>query len=376
MKKIGIVSYNKYANFTNYGSAMQSWALWKAVNKIGGESLKAVEVDYCPDKLKHLDPLNPFNNMWDTDEAHRKACESALPAIRDNYAKFMDFYSNRIEFTKHKFTSDNFDEMVKEEKIDGFICGSDTIFCIDEFGIDDGYYANYDSMKQSFSMAYAASFGDSHFDDDSYKVLDDRLKNFDAVGLRENDMVDYVKKHTPAPVCKVIDPTLLHNKEDYYQITAERMIDEKYILLYSRRHNEEMIKYADELAEKNGWKVVDISLLPSKNPNHLMFYEAGVEEFLSLVRNAEFVVTNSFHGMIFAVQFEVPFYIFSREQCNTKITEILSLFGLSDRLVVSGDMARAADIDYSDVKKRIAAERENSLEFLKSSLNTFLSDLR
>ena len=68
-----------------------------------------------------------------------------------------------------------------------------------------------------------------------------------------------------------------------------------------------------------------------------MFYEAGVEEFLSLVKNAQFVVTNSFHGMIFSVRFKKQFVIFSREQCNTKISELLEMFGLSDRMLVNGD---------------------------------------
>ena len=68
-------------------------------------------------------------------------------------------------------------------KLDGFICGSDTIFCPDEFGFDDGYYANYDCMKNSYSVAYAAkAFGDPHFTDETFPVLNERLKNFKAFG--------------------------------------------------------------------------------------------------------------------------------------------------------------------------------------------------
>lgn len=73
MKTFGIVSYNKYANFTNYGSALQSWALNTVINKVG-ESMgwRAMFVDYCPDILAKLDPLNPFKNMWDRSYGRRK----------------------------------------------------------------------------------------------------------------------------------------------------------------------------------------------------------------------------------------------------------------------------------------------------------------
>jgi len=96
-------------------------------------------------------------------------------------------------------------------------------------------------------------------------------------------------------------------------------------------------KFATELAKKNNWKIIEISLQAENAKKHKMFYEAGVEEFLSLVKNAEFVVTNSFHGMIFSVQFRKQFVIFSREQCDNKIEELIGLFGLSDRMLTEGN---------------------------------------
>lgn len=81
-----------------------------------------------------------------------------------------------------------------EEKIRNFVCGSDTIFCPDEFGIDDGYYANYSCMR-AYSIAYAASFGDPHFTEESYKVLGKMLQNFKAFGLiiRKEKYIQYKK---------------------------------------------------------------------------------------------------------------------------------------------------------------------------------------
>lgn len=364
----GIVSYNIYCNFTNYGSALQSWSLHKAINRLGDGRWKGVLVDYCPDILADKNPLDPIKHMWDTDAESRKMCELSLPAIRENYVKFDEFYKNRFNRTTGKYTSANFNEVTKEG-ITGFVCGSDTIFCIDEFGFDDGYYANYDCMKNGYTISYAASFGDSHFTEEKYQTLNNRLQNFNALGLREREMVEYVSNHVAVPVQRVVDPTLLLTVEDFDEIAAEPQETEKYLLLYARRYNPKMEAYAEKLAEENGWKIVEISLRATNASKHRMFYEAGVEEFLSLVKNAEYVVTNSFHGAILSVHYRRPFNVFSRELCDTKIIEVLELFGLTDRLMVNGDEQFNQEIDYEQVHERIANAREKSLEFLETNLS-------
>ena len=97
--------------------------------------------------MRDANPLDPFKKMWDKDVESRRMCELTMPAIRENYKKFGRFYTERFNRSKSVYTSDNFAECVEREGLDGFVCGSDTIFCPDEFGIDDGYYANYDCMK-------------------------------------------------------------------------------------------------------------------------------------------------------------------------------------------------------------------------------------
>lgn len=361
------ISYNIHCNFTNYGSALQTWALSQVINKLGH---KPVLVDYCPDCLKDKDPLNPIKNMWDTDEVRRRMCELSMPAIRINYEKFERFYTERFHRTRKVYTKENFNDIVRDEKIDGFVCGSDTIFCVDEFGMDDGYYANYSAMRNGYSIAYAASFGDSHFDDATYRMLDDRLGNFKALGIREGQMIPYIKEHSSTPVRQVLDPTLLLSREDYDRLAfADRLEPEKYILLYARRYNEKMFEYADRLAAEKGCKIIDISLMAANADRHRMFYEAGVEEFLSLVRHTEYVVTNSYHGMIMAVHYRRPFVIFSREQCDTKIDEVLKLFDLKNRKMVTGEETVTGYVDYDVVHRRIQDAAKDSVEYLSNALN-------
>ena len=112
--RFGIVSYNRYGNFTNYGSALQSWALKTAINRAGRG--QAVLVDYCPPILMDKDPLNPMKNMWDKDEKARRLCELTLPAIRVNYRKFCDFFETQFENTSRRYTSENFSDCLKDSR--------------------------------------------------------------------------------------------------------------------------------------------------------------------------------------------------------------------------------------------------------------------
>jgi len=362
-KKIGIISYNIYGNFTNYGSALQSWALNQAIKKMG---FSPVLIDYCPNI--HLDKniLNPLERMWDQDEESRINCELTLPAIRENYCKFEAFFTNRFVRTT-KYTSENFESSTND--VDSYICGSDTIFCIDESnGFDDGFFANFICMKGN-SVAYAASFGDTKITEHQYKILEERLNNFKAIGLRETKMIDYVQNHTNCPVSRTIDPTLLLRPHEYNEITEARFIPDKYLLLYTRRYNLKMQKYAEDIAKKEGWKVVEISLRATHaEKGHIMQYKSGVEEFLSLVKHAEYIVTNSFHGLMFSVQFKKQFAIFSRESGDSKIKEALELFGLRQNLLTDYTDEILLISDYNEVHKRIAMAREKSLNFLKEEL--------
>lgn len=251
MKNIGIVSYNINCNFTNYGSALQSWALSQMIDRIGETlGIQSKLIDYCPKVLEDSDCLNPMRKMWDTDLEARRQVEMMMPAIRENYQKFETFYTNHFRRTKRKYTDGNFDEVVKDEDISGFVCGSDTIFCINEFkGFVEGYYANFSCMRGK-CVSYAASFGDPTFTEQDYLTLNERLKNFKALGIRENNMLPYVKEHVDVRTERTIDPTLLAEASLYDTIIAEPQTQDKYLLLYSRRYNKKMEQYAEQLAKK------------------------------------------------------------------------------------------------------------------------------
>lgn len=365
-KTYGIVSYNYYGNFMNYGSMLQSYALQKVLDKLGVDN---VIVDYCTDALLDKDPDHPTKNMHDKNFISRLNCYLSLPAIRRCNKKFEQFWNTQYKKTEKKYTSANFNEL----QLDGYVCGSDTIFCIQESeGFDDGFFANYSCMKDKHCVAYAASFGDATFSESESEVLNQRLNNFSSILLREDTMLDYVKEHLNGTVERVIDPTLLLKPEEYKDITGEQPKEEPYVLVYSRRYNPKMLEYADKLAKKHNLKVIEISLRALNAWKHKMAYDAGIEEFLSLVKNAQYVVTNSFHGMVFGLQFSKDLYVFSRESANNKISDLLETVGAKHRLlteVPQGDIEKDA-IDYARVHQRLAVEREKSIGFLKQVLET------
>ncbi len=293
-----------------------------------------------------------------------------MPAIRENYVKFDRFYHEECNLSEGSYTSSNFDDSLAAEGLDGYVCGSDTIFCIREFdGFDDGYFANFPAMRNR-SISYAASFGDVDWTEDEINTLKERLENFKALGVREGGAdFEWIQANVDVPVTRVLDPTLLLTGADYSPIVGEPQMDEPYVLLYSRRYNPAMETYADRVAKRLGCKVVDISLRATNaERGHVMRYDAGVEEFLALTKEARYVVTNSFHGLIFAAQMHTPFSVFSREQADTKISQLLAWLGLSNRAMVSGDEDVSLEMNFNDMESRLAGLRESSLSYLRGGL--------
>lgn len=361
MKKIGVVSYNIHCNFTNYGSALQSYALCKVIKKLGYQPFL---INYLPDCLKDANPLNPYKKLWDKDKRTKNLIKKSLPYIKTNYDKFLRFYKTKFNLTK-KFTPKNF--YLTKELVDSYVCGSDTIFNIKQFGFEDGYYANYDCMRHN-SISYAPSFGDCSFNSNEEKQLRSLLLNFNAISLRETKHVKRVERLTKKKCYKVFDPTLLLRKRDYDElISNEKKFEFNYLLIYSRRFNKTMNDFAEKVAKEKKLKIIEISLnIENLKKGHILKYDAGIEEFLNLIKNAKYVVTNSYHCMIFSILYKKQFNIFLREQCNSKITDLLRLFKLNKII----NKTSINHINYNGFQKIINEQRKYSLAYLKRALIT------
>lgn len=368
MRRFAIVSCNRFVNFTNYGSALQTYALRWAINHLS-DDVEAITLNYCPDSMAEMNPLDPVKHMWDKDAQAKKQIKDSYPAIQVNFEKFEHFYDTECAMTPTKYTSNNFDLSLSREQLDGYVCGSDTIWNVDEFGIDPGYFACFDSMKKAHSIAYAACFGDAQWSEAEAERIAGCLQNFKAIGTREDDRLSFVRENVTVPAQRVVDPTLLVPCDAYDSITIAPGYSAPYLLYYSRRFDPSLEAHVERIAKNHHLDIVEISLRQQNaSKGHIMRYDAGVEEFLGLVKNASYVATNSFHGAIFSIIFNVPFSIATREQASTKINELLDWVGLSDRKYHGDDAEMSISMDFASANKRLDAIRIQSLAFLRNAL--------
>jgi polysaccharide pyruvyl transferase WcaK-like protein len=150
---------------------------------------------------------------------------------------------------------------------------------------------------------------------------------------------------------------------------SPRIIEDDYLLIYSRRYNPEIYDLAEKIANKNHLRIVEISLNMDYKENHLLMYSAGIEEFLSLIHYAGFIVTNSLHGTIFSMLMKKPFFVFPREHGDKKIDGLLRQFGLEDRKIGNSGSVSEEPIDYEHVYQVLNRKRKESYDFLQKAIN-------
>lgn len=367
IKRIGIVSYNIHYKYSNYGSILQSYALQETLKSY--TDCTPLILDYCPDNFLECDPLNPLNMADHIEQAYAQQ-QIDLKTIAENEQKIRHFIAANYNLSNRQYTSDTFNDSLQQEELDGYLCGSDAIWSIEYFKhFDKAFYGDHPCM-QGRTIAYAASFGETVFDDELRSQMLQRMKNFKAIGLRESTEFDVITKNTDVCVEQVLDPTLLLPAEKYQTIMSKRIIAEPYLLVYSRRQDSNMYDLAKKIAKEKELTIVNISLHTDADFDCNYQYCAGVEEFLSLIHYAEIVITNSLHGTIFSVLLQKNFLVFPRIHGDRKIDKFLTLLNLEDHKVVdtAQEIPWQQPIDYKSVMPLLENYREKSINYLKYAL--------
>ena len=208
-------------------------------------------------------------------------------------------------------------------------------------------------------------------------------ERFTAVSVRERNAADILKQHLSKKVETVLDPTLLLDRQDWESIIGERIINKKYVFVYFLGKTEPYKKAVTEFSAERNYEVVYIPYMSSEKEKDYIhewhdFREAGPIEFLNLIRNAEYVVTDSFHGTVFSILFEKNFAALKRfkknekNSMNSRLDTLLKMTGLQERLLDWGDLDFSVidrEVDYREVEDKIKKEREHSFTFLKNCLN-------
>lgn len=376
-KKIAILTwlYNG-----NYGTVLQAYALQSFLRKNNYNvenlnyrpSLKTKLINWAQNGNSPMLFLGKFKTAFS-----KKSCnnQDAL-ALKDK--RIEEFKKQNMVLTKVCRTPEELAEVSKD--YDVYICGSDQIWS--PALMNPVYYFSY-LPQGAKKIAYAPSFGVTQTTNKKRQKIKEYLTSFNHLSVREMQGQELIKDILGKDVPLQIDPTMLLEAEDWNACTAERLVSEDYIFCYLLTPNEKYIEMVRQLAEKTGLKVV---IVPTpKGPFDTGFdelIEAGPAEWLSLIKYAKFVCTDSFHGGVFSSIFNVQFWLFKRfsdsdkKSENSRIYTLVKRLGIVERVIGEDDAEKLLNgdmIDFVGVDKAIQSARENSSQWLVDAINQELA---
>ena len=222
--------------------------------------------------------------------------------------------------------------------------------------------------RDNQKISYAASFGVSEIPSEREKEYAENLKTFKAISVREMQGAKIVEELSHRKATVVLDPTLLLDESEWMEVerTPQSCPKDKYVFVYALGDKSNRFKgKIEELREK--YEIFDVRAI-QKNGKEL---PVGPSEFLYLLRNAEVVLTDSFHATVFSIIFHNRFITFNRSglNMNSRIESLVELIGIEKCLNKFGDLVCNAEIDYTNVDTILKEERRKSIEFLEKALN-------
>lgn len=346
----------------NVGASLQAYALAEYLRQLGHD----VEIiNYKPDYLSnHYSLWGIGNPRYGRPILRELYLLAKLPGrLKAKYGKrkkeFDMFTKNMLPVTDVRYASNG--ELKKAlPEADVYFAGSDQIWnTFFRNGKDPAFYLDFvpqDKVKAS----YAASFATESVPEEWQGQIKEWLSKLDYVSVRESSGVELAKKLGITDAVQVLDPVFLLSDGDWLRIAKQLPLEEPYLLLYDFDRNPEIQKYVKRLAEKNHWKIY--SILGCDYADRC-FNQEGPAAFLSLIYNAEFVVSNSFHATAFSLIFHKQFAVFNRnEKINTRMQDLLALVGLEKRT------EEEEEIDWPAVQLRLDMKISESKAFIDAVL--------
>lgn len=368
-----------WLNNGNYGSVLQALALQKYLTNNGYD---VTDLDYnasIKTKLKNwlVNKNSPKLFLGKYKEAKRRKEYKEPKKFEIRGQRFTEFKNKNMKTSN---VCRNPEEIKREaENYDVFICGSDQIWS--PALMNPVFYFSF-LGKDRCKIAYAPSFGVVDTTEEKKRKISKYLKEFDYISVREPQGQKIVKEIIGKDVPVVIDPTLLVNKNDWENYTGERLIKDKYIFCYLLTPNPVYIDAIKKFAEFKKLKVVIVPT--SKGPFETGFEEyvdAGPEQWLNFIQNAEYVCTDSFHGCIFSSIFNREFILFKRFQDtdkkseNSRVYNLVRLLQEEERLIDEKNIDSIYDlekIDFNKINQIIVEEAEKSGEWLIHALEDLM----
>ncbi len=382
MQKVGICACY---NTKNYGSMLQCMATQIVINKMGYESefiiyKKKVNATYI---FQQIPRLFNYAFVYEKSLGVKKRIELSKRSeikkkneLRDKaFERFKNTYYGKMSETYY-----GYEELkANAEKYDTVLVGSDQLWS--PAGLATNFYNLMFVPESVNKVSYATSFGVSKIPFFQKNRTRQFLLRINSLSVRENSGARIVKMVSGRDVEIVVDPTLLLNCNQWDElIPLRRIIDEPYLFCYFLGEKEEHRKLAKQLSHDLGLKIVTVPFLDTfvkcdVNFGDYQLFDVGPDDFVNLIRCAEYILTDSFHGSVFSMLYHKYFIVLSRYSSginsrNSRIDSLLEQVGLEKRHISKRlTMEMLDNIDYSTVDNKLEALRRKSLDFLSDALS-------
>ena len=373
---------------TNYGGLIQNYALQKALRNLGHNPITLDQKELkLPAWYRFLGGLKEYV-LCVFSPKHFQKPKYTLSAdeeriIRKNCNSFVEKY---ISHSRKCAGSKDFLEEAKRLGIEGFVVGSDQCWrpCYNMYIGDMFLSFCKDDKAIKKRVAYAASFGSDTWEFSEKETIScsHLVRMFDAITVREDSAVGLCKQYLKVDATHVVDPTLLLTKNDYISLIKENEepISTGELFNYVLDPSTEMSFFISKVEKETGYK--SFQVLPKCNADHLKkkdvkhhiedcIYPSPIA-WLRAFMDARMTIVDSFHGTVFSIIFNKPFWVLgNKERGLSRFVSLLSMFGLEDRLITANDFDKIdikKGIDWSRVNSVLEAKRYESLNILKHNL--------
>ena len=347
----------------NFGALLQSYATAKFLNSHGHHA-EIVNL-YTINDEKHV----CYVNSWTSPKGFvLNLMRLALPSVRrklTNYQKFRQMLPLSIRF----FSASSLRETPPE--YDLHLVGSDQVWNTErELSTAAIYFLDF-LVHGEHKASYASSFGNVEAANRYVSEIKGWLSEYQSVSVREVDAVSFLREKCEVDAKLVLDPTFLLSAEEWSDISGEKLlIPGKYVLYYGFDKTQMGQQIIDTVRREYNMPVIGISVSLTSPYRFDRFYQqAAPLECLNLIRNAEMVLTSSFHGAALSVNFRKDFIVIRHGSRMSRLESMLDLFGIKDRIVSNVDdtqqiLSSSRHIDYSLCESFIDSAVNDSKQWL------------
>ena len=378
--KLAIITWITYNNF---GTQLQAFALQRYLEDKGFQT-EIVSDEFIVLKPKKTQSDNSRRDLSQYLFHPLKLYKRVTRIKRDIKNRFISRIMNQSQDCyksfKNKYLQIRYGVTDKEEissEYDVFVCGSDQIWNTFEYNFNGYYYLDFTSKLK---ISYAPSIGTDEIDPKKMNTIKKWLHDYTAISVREKMTAEALSKTLDREVKWVCDPTMLFENDFWsHLVTGKRLIKNGYLLCYFLEDKKWYYVLAKRIAKEKHLKLV---IIPNKRSffkyREIWKHGCGPLEFINLVRNAEYILTDSYHGSIFSLLFNKEFRYLLRFNDNDAISQNIRVYSLFEYLEINDLIVREGTnlsmqsmekkINYELINKRMDDYRNWSREYLDNSI--------